>query len=279
MNVSEAPFALSAGGSAYPRLWNNLRLSFFPNVGAINDRVYDPANRRFVPKYTDGGKYGSPFGGVRTVDFTPYTHTRGYLFTNTPPWTTGFLEFSVSAWVRRATNAKYDTIFSSQRTNGDTNTAIKFRFNEAADTATIIVNYDSSNKRILANAASRVVAGQWAHVAMVFKQQKIYYYANGTTRNETNTTITGTVSSTTSTGMYIGHDHPATFSGTEDAFIGFNGNLGEVLIYNRALSSGEVALLASGASPFTPAQKRAVAIPGSTSAKPWHYYQQLRRVA
>jgi len=144
----------------------------------------------------------------------------------------GLYEYTMSAWVKPVgTHKNYTgTIISSGNWNsihwafglGQNNEYIKF--NRADGSRWVSFSYN-------------VPLNQWTHVAVTRFNDKLNYFVNGQYIGQSSISASGELNSN-ATNTMIGRETYA------NGYFDFNGAIDDVRIYNRALSSEEIAILA-----------------------------------
>jgi hypothetical protein len=165
--------------------------------------------------FLNGPVYNSTSGGY--IDFDG---SNDYAVFNNVVIPNSTSAYSVSTWIRRASNSGYQEILS-QWSNATSSNAFFFGF-------------DGSNVRFTDNWTSISVSGAgntnvWINLVAVYSVSNAYIYLNNT------------LSATKGSGF--------SYTGTGNLFMGrqgelsseyFNGDIGSVLVYNKALTAQEV---------------------------------------
>ncbi len=110
--------------------------------------------------------------------------------------------------------------------------------------AMVVHQYATTARVVTSNAV--VPQGQWAHVALVFDGANVQLFVNGAPDTQAAFGFTG-VDYPSNPTVFIGAFQP----GTGYTYNRFDGQLDEVMIWGRPLSTGEVAIVAACQSPPT----------------------------
>jgi len=154
--------------------------------------------------------------------------------------------FSISAWVKRVGNETTQFIFS-KATNSSPYTGYSIYINPSNQIASNInISYPSNHLSVNGNTTLNT---SWNHVCVTYDGSSnatgIKLYLNGseeTTSSTGQTSITGTLS----------NSHPVNIGARNSSDLFFNGQIDEVNIFTRALSSGEVSSLYNSGTPGNP---------------------------
>jgi hypothetical protein len=141
--------------------------------------------------------------------------------------------FTISAWINVSAFRNDACIISKWGSTASTQSYF-FGFNGSADNTKLIVyeKYGSSNY-IVTSTSTAITTGSWFHVAYVRNSTQTIIYINGTAETFSNN---NTINSAGSQPIIIGRQDG--YSGTS-----FNGKIDQVRIFNKAISSSEIATL------------------------------------
>ena len=202
-----------------------------PNeAGAIDSSGYGNTGTWKGDPTPDGNTAGLNFVNERSLDFDgagDYVEIANFLGKPTV--------FTVAHWIKLSATQNTRTIFSSYDGNGDgwvtgikdgDNNVIKFFLGDATN---LFSTYALANNI-------------WYHVVVTYDNGSPKLYINGILNNSSADTITYD-------GDGIGNNDIGHLAPNDAQH--FNGFIDDVCVYNRALSAGEITLLAQGGQPGT----------------------------
>lgn len=209
-----------------------------PNYGAILDGMNMTGNRLLYHLNMlsgaaidySGNNYNGTYQGYYTqgisgkLNNATYFNGTGGRILSTNPILSGTTDFTISAWIKRDANGNFDYIVGNR---GTANVG-GFQF--------VISNSNVMNLRIGATTKVGTITiplNTWTHVSVVRSSATIYFYFNGALDD-----------SSGGGGISIAVLLNASVGSEPDAYTTpFNGSVDEVAIWNRALSSSEIATL------------------------------------
>ncbi|MFE7674440.1 LamG domain-containing protein [Streptomyces albidoflavus] len=188
-------------------------------------------------------------GGELSLDGTSgaYAATGSVLDTTAP--------FTVSAWVRLSETASLSNMYTAVSQDGPTASRFLLQYDDTAGTWAFKVRSADQSAKVSALAAGPAVRGVWTHLVGVWDGERIHLYADGRLEGSADTTLSWAATE----GFNIGR---AKWDGTPANR--FNGAIGDVRAYNRALTAEEAAVV-SGAT----ARANNVYLVGSPSSVTW----------
>ncbi|MBI4139531.1 LamG domain-containing protein [Candidatus Woesearchaeota archaeon] len=191
-------------------------------LSAVNEKINFPINSENVP--AEGESY---IGKYLDFDGNDYAHIN-----NTPDIRMGVQKsFSVSAWFKTRKNVDYASILVKSPREGDNiNTTYTLRYSTSS---TFIFGIgDGTNYQHLRTSTPSL--NEWHQAVGVYDGKEIILYIDGDVANRTATIITPKDNDAP---LFIGSYGRAGI-GQSDYL--YNGSIGEVKIYKRALTSEEV---------------------------------------
>jgi len=207
---------------------NNGLVAYYPFNGNANDA-------------SGNGNNGTIVGGVtlttdrfgRTNSAYSFNGINGYIDIGQPVGASPS-NFTQSAWVAFASQGTakslYNTIITQRQQDGDAWATLCLIFTGSA-TAIPSLIADAPNHTTLCDGYTQIQSNVWSFVCGVYSNGNYQLYINGILENQTSDGLP----LNSPDHMYLMHDSAwGTF---------LNGALGDVRIYNRALSSNEVAAL------------------------------------
>jgi len=152
-------------------------------------------------------------------------------------------ELTISAWVKfaGANLADLDTIISKGNTLSND---LVFQWIEAGGSNSLRFRLDADGSQNTVDTSNPLEADRWYHLVSVYNGTDIIWYINGTL--DASESLTGTIDTADST-LKIGSGGDA----SDYAVRFFNGTIDEVKVWNRSLSSHEIALLYNNRSNIT----------------------------
>lgn len=149
---------------------------------------------------------------------------------------------SMAAWVRLAGDTIFARTIISFKNTATDNTSHYFRLTMNGD-ETISASTADAAAAVHSTTTGVVTVGVWAHVAAVFASATSrIVYLNGVAATEETTSRTPAGIDDMFVGVHSGSEGPSN---------AWYGEIGEVAIYNAALSGADVLALAGGACPDT----------------------------
>jgi len=201
----------------------------------MDDFRYDPYLKLYLPLgELDGASFMSrdAYGHLCTVTGATYV-AQGWYFDGvddviTIPdsasldlTTTGTIE----AWIKPAVVNAYLTALSKGRIDVQDNCYALF----VTNTGVPEIYFDKVATAAIMVAGDAMAANQWYHIVGTWDGTTISFYQNGAFKN-----------SALQTYNQAGTDNVLTIGNSENLTYDFNGVIGEVRIYNRALTLGEI---------------------------------------
>ncbi len=220
-------FARSAGESAYPGLWRGLIGCWKPSLGNTGTTTL-----RDVSAYKNHGTMVSIASSDWVISGNPrmpgYALNFGgseYITDSFPMQPQGTEPFTVSAWVKFTNSASGLEIINWFGTTTDDNAHFFYRQGSGK------LESEFTNGRGANIGNTTLGAGVWYHVAATYntaQDNQVYVNGKADTASPTNWTIS-----------LSGNAHKiGTYNTTPS--LPFNGQIGEVLIWSRALNTAEI---------------------------------------
>ncbi len=188
-------------------------------------------------------------GGELSLDGTSgaYAATDSVLDTTAP--------FTVSAWVRLASDADPGTMYTAVSQDGATTSRFLLQYDNTVSTWAFKVRSEDQTTKVSALATSPAGLGSWTHLTGVWDGTQIRLYVDGQLRGSAATTLSWAAPG----GFSIGR---ARFDGAP--VNRFKGAIDDVRTYARALTADEIALV-SGRT----ARQNNVYLTGSAATLTW----------
>lgn len=188
-------------------------------------------------------------GGELSLDGTSgaYAATDSVLDTTLP--------FTVSAWVRLASDADPATMYTAVSQDSATTSRFLLQYDNTVSTWAFKVRAEDQATKVSAVATSPAVLGVWTHLTGVWDGTQVQLYVNGQAQGSTPTTLSWAATA----GFSIGR---ARFDGAP--VNRFKGAIDDVRAYARALSADEIAVV-SGRT----ARENNVYLKGSAATLTW----------
>ena len=201
-------------------------LQLYFNVGDTNSypgsgtTITDLSTNGYSGVLTNGVGYSSADGGYLTFDGSDdYIDTNQSLASE---------EFSVGAWFKSSA-AGIKMILSKE-----TNAGWPWNYRIWLNGGTIVgdIAQSGGTNTSISSTLSTYNNGNWYYVMFTRNDTTLKLYVNGSEIGSVSDTLTGTIQNSQEVwfgrSAYLGGRYP------------YNGNLGEMMIYNRVLSSGEI---------------------------------------
>ncbi|MFE2886701.1 LamG domain-containing protein [Streptomyces sp. NPDC059272] len=188
-------------------------------------------------------------GGELSLDGTAgaYAATDSVLDTTAP--------FTVSAWVRLASDADPGTMYTAVSQDGATTSRFLLQYDNTVSTWAFKVRSEDQTAKVSAVAASPAGLGTWTHLTGVWDGTQIRLYVDGQLRGSAATALSWAATG----GLSLGR---ARFDGAP--VNRFKGAIDDVRTYARALTADEIALV-SGRT----ARQNNVYLTGSAATLTW----------
>lgn len=259
-------FARNASESLHPALWNGLVGFWEPSIGIQGQKLYDHSGYR-----RDGTMTGmsSTSWVIGRKGRALSCSGAGTDYVSIPPLT--LTNFSVMMWVRVEDVSNFPTALANNVAG--IGAVLLLRINDATDG---YYEFDDNSGQFVDNTFAHGIAlNTWFHFAFVRNGTTGTVYINGVQKNtKSNGSMTG--GATFSNSFFYGRDNRATPSPVQP----WNGKLGSLAIYNRALFQPEI-LQAMTLSPLQTKDFIFGKAPsaGASIAPHVMYYSRTRRAA
>ncbi len=216
-------------------------MAFFPFNGNANDESGNNRNATIVnPIIDEGGKTSATPGAVLDKD-RHGVDSKSYLFQGGAMKVSAFgdneKQFAISAWIKdKQVSNGYRCIVSKVQDNSIYNRDYTFRLSRSVDGHKLEGQIMSTNNYYTAMSASAVGLGTWQHVVMNYNDGLITLFVNGVSVGQ----LTATEKiDWDNYNVNIGALNTGNMTET------FRGNIDEVMIFKRILTSDEITLLAT----------------------------------
>jgi hypothetical protein len=253
-------YAKNASQSAHPNLWDGLVGAWMPSLGVTGETLRDVSGN---------GNHGTLTGMDAASDWVATSKGLALDFDGVDDSCfipssddLALTTLTISIWLKKETlnTLQYFLTKTQNKTyelSSHTNNGVRYRINNGVTT--------------VFNVPSLLNDSEWHNVTVAHNGNDVVFYFDG----KQNTTGNGTIINSTS-GIMIGANISA---GSDVAVAQFwSGNIGQISIYNRALSPSEIKhLYVDSLAPFRRKQRVSVAVPAAVA--PSATYHPLRSLA
>lgn len=248
------------GTSAAQNLLRGLVLAMPTSFGAQANTVLDLSGYRndgssTVPNssWEEGPRYGKSISFSGSTNIT-VPHKESLNFSK---------QFAVSFWVRFTSTTSYQGFFDKYP--GAASGFAIFKAGALSGKITFLMRTGPATEPNI-TCPSAVNDNLWHHVVCQYTGLNLEMYIDG----DLVASLSNTVDMVTNThDLFIGGDNASTFL--------LDGKMADFYIWNRGLVPGEVLALRAFKTPFDILESPISKAASGSSAKPWHYYQQMRR--
>lgn len=232
--------ATNAGESAFPRLWEGLVLCIAPSIGIQGAKLYDYSGKGHHGVLTNFALSGATSNYIPSGKFgyaINFDGSNDYINCGTvPEIDDASKNLSLMFWIRSSATSAQTVITYDNNSVLQPNADWYCYIN--GSNALRIGGFGSTGE--LDTGITGLRDGKWHQVVIILKQTTLEVYADGIIRyNPANTKSHANFSS--SFILQIG---------AAENVAAYNGDVGDVMVWNRELMSDEVRLLYVGASPL-----------------------------
>jgi hypothetical protein len=256
----QSGYARNASESENPKLWDGLVGAWMPSLGVTGETLRDVSgngNHGTLTNMDAASDWVATSKGL-ALDFDGVDDSCFIPSSDDLALTT----LTISIWLKKETlnTLQYFLTKTQNKTyelSSHTNNGVRYRINNGVTT--------------VFNVPSLLNDSEWHNVTVAHNGNDVVFYFDG----KQNTTGNGTIINSTS-GIMIGANISA---GSDVAVAQFwSGNIGQISIYNRALSPSEIKhLYVDSLAPFRRKQRVSVAVPAAVA--PSATYHPLRSLA